>query len=234
MKILVIGDSIGLPHFHPTRDEVEVAYEDVYPEKLRGLLRERFQGEDILLLNQCRHANTSYVLRSGAANELLFLRPDVVILQLGMADLWPAKGRNVPAPAPEMEGCDPWISADNFRGNFLRFLNFCAGFPSLLVLLVNIPRVSQAQYARYPEALDRTRIYNRILHELAGGSGVAQSRIALVDAFSLFEEMGEKAYTGDGIHPVAHVSLALAKTLLQHVDKFYDSSLKTRKVEVLT
>jgi lysophospholipase L1-like esterase len=212
MKILVIGDSIGLPHFHCTRDEVEVAYEEVYPELLRRLLRTHFPEEDILLLNQCRHANTSHALRTGAANELLFLRPDVLILQLGLTDLWPAEGRNVPPPVPEFANHDPWVPAERYRENFSHFLNFCSGFSSLSVILVNIPRVSGAQYRRYPVALERTHIYNEILRKLS-----AHPRVSQIDAFHLFERQGETAYTSDGIHPTAQVSLALANELFQRI-----------------
>jgi lysophospholipase L1-like esterase len=212
MKILVIGDSVGLPLFHRTRDEVEIGYEEVYPERLRQLLRQQYPGEDILLLNQCRHAQTSHVLVSGAANEVLFLRPEVLVLQLGMTDLWPAAGRNIPAPAPKMEGRDPWISAEEFRGNFTRFLDFCAGFDGLSVLLVNIPCVSQDQYRRYPEALERTERYNRILFELADRPGVS-----LIDAFDLFKKFGESAYSSDRIHPASQAARALAGEILQSI-----------------
>jgi len=217
MKILVIGDSIGLPHFHCTRDEVEVAYEEVYPEKLRRLLDDRFPDEDILLLNQCRHANTSHTLCTGAANELLYLHPDILVLQLGLADLWPAEGRNCPPPEPEFKNQNPWVSAEHFRENFSHFLDFCSGFPALSVILVNIPRVSEAQYSRYPVALERTLIYNEILHELT-----ALPRVSEIDAFHLFERQGEAAFTSDGIHPTALASLALANELFHEIAALCD------------
>jgi lysophospholipase L1-like esterase len=212
MKILVIGDSIGLPHFHRTRDEVEIAYECVYPEQLRRLLQKRFPDEDILLLNQCRHANTSHALVSGAANELLFVEPDVLVLQLGMADLWPSEGRTVPAPVPEMEGRDPWIPAEAFRQNLSRFLAFCDRFDALTVQLVNIPKVSDEQYSRHPAALERTKDYNLILQELA-----CRPNTSLVDAFGLFETLGSAAYCSDGIHPTRRASQLLAEVILEQI-----------------
>jgi lysophospholipase L1-like esterase len=214
MKILVIGDSIGLPHFHHLRDKVETAYDNVYPERLRRLLLACFSGDDVLMLNQCRHANTSYALRCGATNEVLFVRPDVLILQLGMADLWPCEGRNVLAPFPELEGRDPWVSAEQFHDNFSHFLDFCFEFDSLSVIIVNIPRVSDEQYERHPTAMLRTQDYNRILHDLAVRRG-----ISFVDAFHLFEQLGATAFGSDGIHPAHQASVVLAENILQHISR---------------
>ncbi len=212
MKILFIGDSIGLPHFHRFRDVVELPYGDVFPEQLRRMLCAQFPGEDILLLNQCRHANTSHTLRSGAASEVLLVRLGVLILQLGMADLWPGKDRNMPAPAPELDGQDPWISAELFSENFAGFLNFASALESLSVIVVNIPRVSEDQYLRHPSALHRTKEYNRILLKLS-----AQPGISLVDAYTLFDQFGPGAFGSDGIHPTRQASTVLAENIRQHI-----------------
>lgn len=216
MRILVIGDSVGLPRFHRFSEEVELPYDYVYPEQLRRLLLAHSPGEDVLLLNQCRHANTSHSLRSGVASEVSLIRPDILILQLGMVDLWPSAGRNVPAPIPEMEGRDPWISPEQLHENFSRFLDFCSVSQSLSVIIVNVPRVSHEQYERYPAVLPRTQSYNRLLRDVANRPGVYY-----VDAFQLSEQLGAAAFGSDGIHPTREASLVLAENIFNQIIKLH-------------
>lgn len=81
LKLLVEGDSYGLPRFNKQSGEVALFYEEAYPEQLRKTLL-KDSGEDVVLVNRCKHANTTYSLISGEANELCFLEPDITIVQL--------------------------------------------------------------------------------------------------------------------------------------------------------
>ena len=208
MKILVIGDSIGLPRLKKNGSEVELYYEDTYPEQIRKYALQRFSGEDVLLVNACKHANTSLHLLRGAANEVCFLQPDHVVVQLGMTDLWPAAGRAVPPPFPDLTGKDPWVGPDEYTHNIELFLRYCFTFPDLGVVLVNIPKCSQSQYARYGEAFERTLHYNKLLDKFA-----LSTRVVLVDAYSLFHRLGEAALGSDGIHPTREASRQLGEMI---------------------
>jgi len=208
MKILVIGDSIGLPRLKKNSDEVELCYEEAYPEQLRQYARLRFVGEDILMVNACRHAQTSVHLLRGAANEVCFLQPDYVVLQLGMTDLWPAAGRSVPPPFPDLAGKDPWVGPDEYAQNIECFLRYCFAFPELQVVVVNIPKCSQAQYVQHGDAHERTLHYNQLLERFAH-----HPRVLLVDAYSLFHQLGEAAFGSDGIHPTREASRQLGEMI---------------------
>jgi lysophospholipase L1-like esterase len=219
MKILIIGDSIGLPRFHHERAEVEAFYEDTYPEQLRELARHRFPGEDVHVLNRSAHANTTIYLRNGAANELFFFRPDFLILELGMADLWPRKPSEN-GGQPEL----PWVPVEEFEDLLVRFLNLAATFPLLHTILVSIPCASVEQYARHSGALERTKSYNRTLQRLA-----LRPQVSLVDAFTLFFELGELAHGSDGIHPSRCASRFLAEQLLERIVVARESAPDSRR-----
>ena len=208
MKILVIGDSIGLPRLKKNCNEVELYYEDTYPERIRKYVLQRFSGEDVLLVNACKHANTSLHLLRGVANEVCFLQSDYVVVQLGMADLWPAAGRAVPPPFPDLAGKDPWVGPDEYAHNIDLFLRYCFTFPELGVVLVNIPKCSQSQYAEHGEAFERTLHYNKLLEKFA-----LSPRVELVDAYSLFYRLGEAALGSDGIHPTREASRQLGEMI---------------------
>lgn len=220
MKILVIGDSIGLPRFAKDTGEVELYYEDTYPEWIRKLALRRFAGEDVLLVNACRHAHTSLHLLRGAANDVCFLQPDVVVLQLGMADLWPAGGRSTPPPFPELSGKDPWVDETEFVQNMERFVAFCLSQPKCRVVVVNIPRCRDRQYRQHPGAWERTERYNRRLEQLT-----PNLRLALVDAQAVFAELGEAATGSDGIHPTVQCSRQLAEKIVETLARLRDESV---------
>ena len=212
MKILVIGDSIGLPRLKKNSCEVELYYEETYPEQIRQVARQRFSGEDVLLLNACAHARTSLYLMRGAANEVCFLQPDYVVVQLGMADLWPAAGRSVPPPFPDLAGKDPWVGPDEYIRNMERFLQYCFSFPGLGVVMVNIPKCSRYQYSQHGNAWERTLSYNKLL-----AGFVCFPRLVLVDAYSLFHELGETGIGSDGIHPTRESSRQLGERIVEAI-----------------
>lgn len=219
MKILVIGDSIGLPRFAKHTAEVELYYEDTYPEWVRKLALRRFADEDVLLVNACQHAHTSLHLLRGAANDVCFLQPDAVVLQLGMADLWPAAGRSISPTLAELAGKDPWVDESEFTQNMERFVAFCLSQPTCRVIVVNIPRCHDRQYRQHPGAWERTERYNRRLAQLT-----PNPRLALVDAQAMFAELGEAATGSDGIHPTAQCSRRLAEIIVETLARLLDES----------
>ncbi|WP_428565186.1 MAG: DUF4125 family protein [Solidesulfovibrio sp. DCME] len=207
IRLAVVGDSLGLPRFSKGSDRVDLYHEDTYPERLRRRLRQA-AASDVMLVNLCRHAQTSLHLVRGLATDVFLARPHIVIVELGLTDLWPARGRHVPPPFPDLADKDPWVEATDFHRNLDRFLGFCRdamGSPPPGVVLVNLWEASPDQYARHPEALPRTRRYNTILGELAARHGAG-----LCDAAALCRELGPPALCGDGIHwtPAACDALA--------------------------
>lgn len=58
LKIVVVGDSFGLPRLSKNQKAIEVGYEDTYPEQLRQILLNKL-GEDVAMINKCRRYKTS-------------------------------------------------------------------------------------------------------------------------------------------------------------------------------
>lgn len=208
MKVLIIGDSYGLPRFAKNSELVDLYYEECYPEKLRQQLRSDLQS-DILLINHCRHANVSLSLLRGEANEILFLRPDYVILQLGLVDLWPSEGRDVLPLYSELIGKNPWVDEGDFASNIRRFVQFSLVEQSK-VLLLDIPIVCRELLVRYPQVVNRIAKYNEKLSAIAN----AYEGVSLIGINELIVNLQEeKAIGTDGIHPTALASELIAKKI---------------------
>ena len=214
MKVLIIGDSYGLPRFVKNSEVVELSYEECYPEKLRQYLRLVMQ-EDVLLLNHCRHANVSHSLLRGEASEIMFLKPDYIVLQLGLVDLWPSEGRNVLPLYSELIGKDPWVSEDDFASNIRRFVQFSLVKKSK-VLLLNIPPISAELMERYQQVAKRIEQYNNRLYAI-GNTYEAVTLIGLNKLITHLQE--EKAIGSDGIHPTALASELIAKKISYEIIK---------------
>ncbi len=212
LKVLLIGDSYGLPRFHHKENKVVLFYEETYPERLREMLVTEYAG-DVVLVNRCRHANTTHSLISGEANEIFFLQPQVTIIQLGLTDLWPAGRRNVLPLQSELMGRDPWVSAGDYIGNIEKFAA-CATEQGSRVILVGIPRVSEAVKKREPSVAIRTDEYTRLSREFADKSAT----VTFLDWRGIMEDYSENELIGeDGIHPTAFASGKLAEALLKTV-----------------
>jgi len=214
MKVLIIGDSYGLPRFAQNSEFVELSYEECYPEKLRQYLRV-FLKSDVLLQNRCRHANVSLGLVRGEANEIMFLQPNYVVLQLGIVDLWPSEGRAVSPLYAELKGNDPWVSLDDFANNIRRFVQFCLVEKSKVILL-DIPPVCSELLHSYPQVADRINEYNSRLYAIAN-TYEAVTLIGLNKLITYLPE--EKAMGSDGIHPTSFVSDLLAKNIAEKILK---------------
>jgi hypothetical protein len=229
MRLVVVGDSLGLPRLAKGLETEDLYYQDTYPERLRQHLRTAGSA-DVMLVNLCRHAQTTLHLLRGLATDVYLARPQAVVVELGLTDLWPARGRRVPPPFPELEGRDPWIDAAGYRDNLDRFLGFCRHAMNQappVVVLVNLWAASQAQYDRYPEAWHRTAVYNGILAELA----VCHEAV-LFDAAALGRELGDAALAGDGIHWTPQASDVLAKRLGETLLARWDAAAPPPRVAV--
>ena len=214
MKVLIIGDSYGLPRFVKNSEVVELSYEECYPEKLRQYLRLAMQ-KDILLLNHCRHANVSLSLLRGEASEIVFLKPDYIVLQLGLVDLWPSEGRNVLPLYAELIGKNPWVSEDDFADNIRRFVQFSLVEKSK-VLLLDIPPVSAELMKGYKQLAKRIEQYNNRLYAI----GNAYEAVTLIGLNKLITHLQEgNAMGSDGIHPTALASELIAKKISYEIIK---------------
>lgn len=210
MKVLVIGDSYGLPRMEKDGESVALKYQDTYPELLRRKIKDG-SGEDVVLVNHCRHANTTYSLMCGEANEILYVEPDYIIIQLGLADLWPCFLREVPPLQVELVNKDPWVTLQEFDEYLKKYFAF-AQFYNCKIIVVNIPQVSASILKKDYRILERINEYNGILSGLSN----ARAGIKLVDLFALSEQHANLV-DSDGIHPTPKLSAILAELIWQEI-----------------
>lgn len=214
MKLLVLGDSYGLPRFEFNSFKVELKYIDTYPEVLRYFLNE-YTHHDVIMVNHCQHGNTTHSLICKEANEILFLEPDFIIIQLGLADLWPCTERNLEPLQKELFGKDPWVNEQDFKENLERFIDCAKNFNSKVVL-VNIPYLRRKKPIKESAALIYKRIisYNKILFDLA-----IKFDLTYIDLYSYIEDSEAKGdvIAKDGIHGTRATNQKLAVMIMRKI-----------------
>lgn len=203
------GDSYGLPRVSRLTGCVCLDYASTYPYQLQRMLADKF-ADEVLLVNRCRHANTSYSLVTGEADEIEFLKPDLCVVQLGLTDLWPAKGRQVEPLQKELKKNDPWVSCTDyvdFIGNFVhRAVN-----KGSLVEIVGIPMVAPYHLGRHMGLETKIREYSLAVAEIKR----RYKSVEYVNWTNIDDYQVEQPIIGeDGIHPTAYGSWLLAKMLL--------------------
>lgn len=208
MRLLIEGDSYGLPRMDWRRESVALSYDETYPEILRRLLLDRL-NEDIVLVNHCRHANTTHSLETDEMDVFRFAWPDFAVVQLGMGDLWPAKRRKVLPLQPELGSRDPWVDEAAYGRNLAVFCSR-AEEAGCCVVVVDIPPVGPRWEQKYPELAGRIVGYNRQAAKVTDG----RDNATFLDWHAMVEERGRHGMIGeDGIHPTVSASRKLAEAL---------------------
>lgn len=208
MKILLSGDSYGLPRFGKNSLKVALSYEETYPEVLRRLLQQAYE-EDVMLVSRCRHANTSFSLVREETGMLALMEPDHAVVQLGLADLWPSSWRNVPPLQPELQGKDPWVSDREYQEHLSLFCR-AAGDQRVGVVLVNIACLPGLKGEAGLKIKARINTYNDILAALVQ----KHPGLKLVDLHQMTAADPE-FFGDDGIHLNGLGSSLLAVEIFQ-------------------
>lgn len=213
LKVLLTADSYALPRMNPRTHEIELSYEQSYPLQLVDILSKKTSRE-VILINSSSHANVTLSLIKGGLADILMLEPEYVIVQLGMADLWPGTN-NRRALFEELNGLDPWIDINSFQKNIERYISFCQQENYIKkIILINIPLVEKKQYKNYPAAESRIVDYNACFQNWK-----LQDKVQIIDLYQIVQELGtENAIGSDGIHPTAKTCHYLAKELATYID----------------
>lgn len=211
-KILLIADSYALPRLACNSEKVELSYQQAYPEQLRQNLRKMLK-RDVLLVSLAEHAQVTICLQAEMRLQVRLLQPDYVIVQLGLADLWPANPQRVSSRYAQLQGRDPWVTAEEYLENLRGFAQFYQQeMASGHLIVVNIPWVAAEQYWRYPKAYERTVTYN------AGLAGlITKNKLDLLDWYSSSKQLGVNILSPDGIHLNGVGSRILAQALAEKI-----------------
>lgn len=210
MKILVIGDSYGLPRFMKDSLVVELKYTETYPEILRKLLA-KYTHQDITLVNHCNNFNTTKSLVKNEVREILFLKPDFVIVQLGLGDFWPRGAKN----SDEILDLEPRVDEVNFKRNLELFIECVENFKSK-VILVDLPCITSINGGEKFQNVIRERLesYKNILIEVA-----KVNNLEFVELSTNFKQaVREKEFvSSDGVFLTPQGSLQVALAILTKI-----------------
>jgi lysophospholipase L1-like esterase len=219
MKIMIQGDSFGLPRPFKMNNNIEVQYEDCYPEQLRRLLTDYYKDENIILVNSCKRANTSlgvlHDLKNPRFGEVYLTQPDYLVIQVGNVDCFErGKHHDEFAPFIEFRGKNPWVS----EMEFALFLAESVKLAFLVlpnvkkIIIVNIPPIAKEENKKNAATRGRISSYNQRLKMFQDIPGVY-----VADIYKLFFKARETPFSSDGIHPNTYGSRLVAESIFELV-----------------
>jgi len=139
MRILVAGDSLGLPRPHrinsysPDETELAVSYENTYSSILNKELLDYYKMEpNIEVINRSRRFQTIKNVTEEFADHLFFYEPDVIIMQVGIVDCW----------FRENLSGKQMVDRESYKQYLLKILELLAHRPACKVIIIGISPTS--------------------------------------------------------------------------------------------
>lgn len=220
MKVVVLGDSFGLPRCYKNSQEIEVKIEDIYPEQLRQLLKEEFKQEDIMMINMCKRFNNSWFLIERELGEVYLMQPEYLVIQIGLVDCWSReKGVHI---CEAFKGKDPWIDEIEYRIYMKQFIENCLQLIKSLksIIIVNITKTEEEQYSKHLGSHERTISYNKILKEFS-----KLDKVCVADVYEVFHKEINRAVCSDGVHPSPYGNFLIANEIYKIIasEKYFQS-----------
>lgn len=157
MRILVLGDSLGLPRPHrinnysPSEKELAVSYEQTYPSIIQKVLINEFFGSDYFeVINRSkRFCNIRDILRE-FPDFLYFYEPDIIILQIGIVDCWYRDNRK------------QIVDKKEFEENLMNIFKLLESRPNCKLIIVGICPTSEKMDLRYTGQNREIKKYNEL------------------------------------------------------------------------
>lgn len=220
MKVVVLGDSFGLPRCYKNSQDIEVKIEDIYPEQLRQLLKEEFKQEDIMMINMCKRFNNSWFLIERELGEVYLMQPEYLVVQIGLVDCWSReKGVHI---CEAFKGKDPWIDEIEYRIYMKQFIENCLQLIKSLkaIIIVNITKTEEEQYSKHLGSHERTISYNKILKEFS-----KLDKVCVADVYEVFHKEINRAVCSDGVHPSPYGNFLIANEIYKIIasEKYFQS-----------
>lgn len=160
MRILVAGDSLGLPRPHrinnysPEETELAVRYENTYSSIInRELMKHCNMNPFIEMINRSKRAQTIVGVNQEFVDHLFFYEPDVIIMQVGIVDCW----------FRENLGGKQMVDRMSYKQNLTRILELLAQRPACKLIIIGIAPTSVKMQKKYPGLNREIRLYNHVL-----------------------------------------------------------------------
>lgn len=156
MRIVVLGDSLGLPRPHrinaysPEELDLAVSYEQTYSSIIQKKLFEQYKGTFFEVINRSRRSCTIREIAREFSDYLFFYEPDVIILQVGIVDCWFRENRK------------QIVNIKEFEMHLNSIVKVLKSRPKCKLIIVGISPTSLKMDTRYPRLNTEIKKYNDI------------------------------------------------------------------------
>lgn len=160
MRILVAGDSLGLPRPHrinsysPEEPELAVRYENTYSSIINQELTNYYNMDPFIeMINRSRRSQTIELVNQEFADHLFFYEPDVIIMQVGIVDCW----------FRENLGGKQMIDRGRYKQYLSRIMELLAHRRTCKLIIIGIAPTSVKMQKKFPGLNREIRLYNQVL-----------------------------------------------------------------------
>ncbi|MFJ3388331.1 SGNH/GDSL hydrolase family protein [Lysinibacillus sp. NPDC086135] len=160
MRILVAGDSLGLPRPHRINDyslseyDLAVSYGDTYSSIINKELLTLFKMDPYIeIINKSKRSQTIAGVYSDFIDNLFFHQPDVIIIHVGIVDCW----------FRDELGGKQYVPLVQYNEYLIKILTYMSFRDECKLILVGISPTSLKMEERYPGINSEIRSYNEVL-----------------------------------------------------------------------
>ncbi len=139
-----------------------VAWDQTYGRVVRSLLLELDPGLEVEIVNRARRFFSIREVLAEATDHLYFFEPDVVILHVGIVDLWPREELQWKSRTPP----------DEFLDSCRQLASIVAQQPQTKLIILGVCPSSAKMYGRYPGLQELIATYNHILLDQADANQI--------------------------------------------------------------
>lgn len=167
MRILIAGDSLGLPRPHRINNysfnekSLAVSYEQTYASLLQHYFLQKYKFYPYIeVLNKSKRSQTMQGVYEELVDNLFFHEPDVFIIHVGIVDCW----------FREELGGKQYVPINKYSDYVERILNYFTYRPKCKVIFIGISPTSKKMEQRYPKINEEISKYNQILKNVCNNN----------------------------------------------------------------
>lgn len=160
MRILFVGDSLGLPRPHNIMSynsddkEMAIAYDETYSSIIERELSQKYNFNPYIeVINRSRRSFTIKDVSKEFADHLFFFEPNIIVMQVGIVDCWFRE---------KLDG-KQMVNKEEYEKNLMRIIGLLEKRKHVKLIIVGISPTSSKMNKRYPGINNEISLYNKIL-----------------------------------------------------------------------
>lgn len=225
MRILLTGDSLGLPRPYDVRNfdakkekELAVSFNDTYGYILHKELQKKFPHEDIYVINRCQRAYTIKEVKAYLFDHLYYFQADVLIMQVGICDC---------IPREELQG-KPKVNLEEFMNNFIDIILSIKEKSNVKLIIIGISPVSEKIEQKFGGLINEIKKYNKVFKSV-----VDNKQIFYIDMEKYINSVEQYTYLHtDGYHINKNGNMLVFNKLMMIIESFLNE-INGERQEVL-